>query len=539
MTLSPPVLDVLIVGSGPAGVQSAAELTARGLRVGLLDIGVTDKRWAACIPDCSFSEIRRTDENQSDYFLGDPRDMLKKLVRAGAHLTPPRQYMIRDMDQLLPLESESFAPLQATSAGGLGVSWGAQVFTLTDAELRRVGLPPAEMRQWQAKVSEHIGVSGSDDECGRAIADLPNLQPPHRLDTNAESILRHYKRQSARMKNRGFYMAPAALAMLSRPIGDRSANLYRDMDYYSDAGGSVYRPQHTLGELQRRENFVYLSGRLATRFEEPAPGNGVSLRCRVLDDGSEQRISARRLILAAGTINSGRIALQSIATPSRELGILCNPNHWIVAINLCMLGRDAADRRHSLAQLAAVMRTSDDPDDFVAAQFFSYRSLLIYRILRDIPLPPRLGVLFVRLVLNALTCINVHFPDAPARSKRIGFKHERADALTARYELPPQQVASIRRDERALLRLLRAIGCIPLTVMRPPAGASIHYAGTLPFSDDRAPLTCEPTGRLRGAANVYVADSSTWRFLPAKGLTFTLMANARRVAAAVASSLGT
>jgi hypothetical protein len=29
---------------------------------------------------------------------------------------------------------------------------------------------------------------------------------------------------------------------------------------------------------------------------------------------------------------------------------------------------------------------------------------------------------------------------------------------------------------------------------------------------------------------VFVADASTWRFLPAKGLTLTLMANARRIA---------
>jgi choline dehydrogenase-like flavoprotein len=78
---------------------------------------------------------------------------------------------------------------------------------------------------------------------------------------------------------------------------------------------------------------------------------------------------------------------------------------------------------------------------------------------------------------------------------------------------------------------------MPVHIMRPPAGASIHYAGTLPFGNDDVPLTCKATGRLRGSANVYVADSSTWRFLPAKGLTFTLMANARRVAAEVASTL--
>ena len=43
--------------------------------------------------------------------------------------------------------------------------------------------------------------------------------------------------------------------------------------------------------------------------------------------------------------------------------------------------------------------------------------------------------------------------------------------------------------------------------------------------------TTTPDGKLRNAPNVYVADGSSWRFMPAKGLTLTLMANARRVAA--------
>jgi choline dehydrogenase-like flavoprotein len=67
-------------------------------------------------------------------------------------------------------------------------------------------------------------------------------------------------------------------------------------------------------------------------------------------------------------------------------------------------------------------------------------------------------------------------------------------------------------------------------VNRPLHGASIHYAGTLPYSAEDRPLTTTPDGMLRNAPNVYVADGSSWRFMPAKGLTLTLMANARRVA---------
>jgi len=42
---------------------------------------------------------------------------------------------------------------------------------------------------------------------------------------------------------------------------------------------------------------------------------------------------------------------------------------------------------------------------------------------------------------------------------------------------------------------------------------------------------------LRGTRCVHVADASPWRYLPAKGLTLTLMAGARRVGELVAEGV--
>ena len=63
-----------------------------------------------------------------------------------------------------------------------------------------------------------------------------------------------------------------------------------------------------------------------------------------------------------------------------------------------------------------------------------------------------------------------------------------------------------------------------------PMGAGVHYAGTLPMSYDARPGTTAPDGQLRDLHNVWAIDGSTFPFLPAKNLTFTLMANAARVA---------
>ena len=79
---------------------------------------------------------------------------------------------------------------------------------------------------------------------------------------------------------------------------------------------------------------------------------------------------------------------------------------------------------------------------------------------------------------------------------------------------------------------LRRLGCavVPGTEHVRPMGASVHYSGTLPMSDREEPLTTSRDGRSHDFENLYLVDGTTFPFLPAKNLTFTLMANAARIA---------
>jgi choline dehydrogenase-like flavoprotein len=47
---------------------------------------------------------------------------------------------------------------------------------------------------------------------------------------------------------------------------------------------------------------------------------------------------------------------------------------------------------------------------------------------------------------------------------------------------------------------------------------------------ERAPRTTAPDGSSHDFGNLWLIDGSTFPFLPAKNLTFTLMANAARIA---------
>ena len=61
-------------------------------------------------------------------------------------------------------------------------------------------------------------------------------------------------------------------------------------------------------------------------------------------------------------------------------------------------------------------------------------------------------------------------------------------------------------------------------------GSSVHYSGTIPMSRDERPFTTDANGASRDLRNLWFVDGTTFPFLPAKNLTFTLMANAVRIA---------
>ena len=80
---------------------------------------------------------------------------------------------------------------------------------------------------------------------------------------------------------------------------------------------------------------------------------------------------------------------------------------------------------------------------------------------------------------------------------------------------------------------MRKLGCWPIRRVHSGPGSSLHYGGQFPANPREEPFTTAQTGRLHGTRQVFVGDGSGFRYLPAKGLPFTLMANADRVATAM------
>jgi hypothetical protein len=142
--------------------------------------------------------------------------------------------------------------------------------------------------------------------------------------------------------------------------------------------------------------------------------------------------------------------------------------------------------------------------------------------------------------MSSLAIVGINHPDTRSSAKWIRLKKTAmGDTLQANYESNEKEKSLMAADVRAIRGCLWKLRCVPLSVFPTPAGASIHYAGTIPFTKaaSELPLNSDARGKLRGSRHVFLADSATWNYLPAKAPTLTIMANARRVAHEAAAEL--
>lgn len=538
MAVDPYSSDVLVIGSGISGACAAYRLVELGATTRVLDVGQDDPASRAAIPDKPFQELRRGDPNQAAYFIGRNREGVPgKGVVVGAQLTPPRQFIHRQSQEYFPVEPGPFTPLIATAVGGLGAGWGAAAFVFSPPELESTGLPAGDMAAAYHRAAALIGISG---DRGSPVSkwfwpgDAP-LQPPLDLDDNSSNILARW----GHADSLGVHAGRIPMAILTRDLGDRRANPYFDMDFYGDSGKSVFRPRYLIEELRSNPAFDYRAGMAVFQIDSK-PGERPCVHAVNTATGAIEKFTAARVVLCANALNSGRIVLNSLSLAKAQTTLLCNPYTYFPSVNLGMLGRPAGDRRHSLAQFGGVLLDDAGREIDGVFQMYSYRSLLLFKLVKEIPLPPSLGLLLARTLATSLSIFGIFFRDKMTEGKRmelVAGQPLEKPKLRFAHSFTPNEIAWKRACEARFRSALLRSHCVPIGQVDPGPAGSIHYAGTIPFTNPVNPhVRTLPDGTIAGLPNVFTGDSSSWSALPAKGLSFTLAANAIRVAELAAKS---
>lgn len=125
--------DVVIVGSGPAGVHAAYPLIQAGLKVAIIDGGLDSKKRDKSLSNFLYSSFRET---------SNAYNLIKK-----------SSYAFNRTYQLLKIKSD-IEIIQSLAKGGLSEQWHGICDFFSEGELKKIGLPVKEIYQEYKEVAK-------------------------------------------------------------------------------------------------------------------------------------------------------------------------------------------------------------------------------------------------------------------------------------------------------------------------------------------------------------------------------------------------
>lgn len=522
--------DYIIVGSGCSGAIVAKTLVDAQKSVLMLDVGEENLNYQTQIPNKDFYDIRTTESQQYKYFIGEHGEGVAwGKVSKGAQVTPTRYHMTKSVDTLIPIKSDNFSPLESLGYGGLGIGWGLQCWRFSEKDIQRCGLNPKEMNEAYEAISNYIGISATKDNAQRyTIGNLKSIMPPPKADRNHREIQKQYKKRLPYFLKKGFFVGRTPLALITKNKNTRKAYTYRDMDFYDDNTLSSWRPWIMVNELRKNKLFTYKNSSLVTQFSE----NEKHITVHYINTATmkTETIACKKLILASGALGTARIVLRSMGKYNDRLPLLSNPHSYIPCIQPKMFGKGVERHKLGFGQLSYFIDPKGTDEGVSVASSYSYQSLLMFRIINQLPFGYRFGRQLLQFIIPSFTILIAQHPDKPSQKKYVKLiksdKSPTGDSLFANYELTGAEEKEWVKREKQYTKYLRKLHIFVLKRLPTEHGSAIHYAGTVPFSKSVKSLHLDPSGRLHNTKGVYIADSSGFNYLPAKGVTFSLMANA-------------
>lgn len=530
--------EITVVGSGPSGVHFALTLLRKGYRVTMLDVGY--RRPPVVNPEDSFVALKKNLADPVAFFLGeDFQGVVLPTLEKEYYGIPPNKSYIFQAPPGFAYRARGFAPIFSFAAGGIAETWTGGSYPFNDAELEDFPFGWKELGPCYEEVARRIGIIGAKDDLERFHPYHDGLLPPMELDLHSARLMAEYEKHRSSLNSRlRTYLGRTRISVLSLDYNGRKKCNRLGRCLWGCPSDSFYTPSITLRECMAYPEFRYVSGVRVSHFRYNLAHRVTHVVVRPVDGGAEQEIPADTLVLAAGALCSSKIYLDSVYRDTGEVlqlrGLMDNRQILMPFVNLRLIGVNYNPESYQYHQLGLGVE-GPSAKEFVHGQITTLKTGLVHPIIANLPSDMGLAQFLVRNLHCALGIVNVNLHDTRRESNYVTLEAEKGTAetrLVIHYKPSETEVHHLRwAINRVRLALLR-LGCLvpPRMLHVRPMGASVHYAGTLPMSSSPGSHTTDAYGRSHVFENLFLADGATFPFLPAKNITFSLMANAVRIA---------
>lgn len=510
----------IVIGSGPAGVAAAKALLARGRAVTMIDVGERLE------PDREALRARLAEgephgwdpQALADYKAPQLNQGPDEIHRYGS------DFLVRDREGLIADRPDWFALRASFARGGLSNGWGAAVLPYRQADLAGWPIGIDELAPHYREVAGFMPVAGRSDDLDALFPAQDMSQTrPLAASTQAEALLGRIEKGRERLRRMNVVGGAARQAAVQ---DCRRCGLCLHGCPYE----YVFKASQVVDAMLRQPDFEYLPGLRAVSFSEEA--DGVRVVCRRAD-GSSQAFRGERLFVGAGVLSTAQLVLAALGAPDQELVLADSQHFFLPLLHLWPTQADpAAEQRHALTQVFLEVVDPELSPFTVHAQLYTYSEFYALdmrsRYGRKLPMSgPLFDALGRRLIVSQ---VFLHSEHSHSIGLRLGGA---AGKLAARLIENPATAVTTARARARYAKAAAALGLVALTpASRPGApGSSFHAGGSTPMRRTPRGLETDTLGRPAGLARVHLIDASVFPTIPATTITYSVMANAHRIAA--------
>lgn len=522
-------MKVAVIGSGPAGTACVKALIRAGLTPTLIDIGerLPDAQQAA-VDRMSKLPAEQWDAADRELVTANPTlfdaDVPKKMVFGS-------EYYFGGARPFSPVDTVPGMPSSTFARGGFSVAWGAALLPANDDDLRDWPIRRHDLEGSYRRVLADLPLSGADDGL---CATFPLYKTAPALLPLAPDVAAFLDDLTAVKRNAGaapFVFGRARLAVDAERC--RLCGLCLSGCVY----GAIYSTDTDLTRLQSAGRLESMEGWAVINLVEN--DTGVAVEMRHASSGEPRREVFDRVFLAAGAIQSTRIVLTSLGLFDHAL-ILKDSQKFIMP--LLRLRRTALSWPRSVALASAFLdfKVPGLSEHWVHGQVSGVNDYVLRRMKIDpavrslrasvlAPVYERLLVAWCGLHSDHSSGVELTLTSAMRNGLPV---------LRLRPQRRTDAARIVRRVARQLARRLlpsHTLGLLPALIIGRP-GSGNHYGGTLPMRQHpRERLDTDPLGRITEWRRIHVVDGAILPSIPATTLALLQMANADRIASAVAA----
>jgi choline dehydrogenase-like flavoprotein len=522
-------MTVVVIGSGPAGAAATQALCDAGLFVTVLDAG------------------ERIEDGAMDVFDAlagsEPEDWPPELVRRAREAFPADvghiplkpaygslfPYALNDPD--LPIANDGSDVLCSYAFGGLSNAWGASILPYRQADIEDWPISLAELVPHYRAVQSFVPVAAERDELCQTLPLYTDAPGALARSRQAWRVLEHLRRHRPALAAAGFGFGASRLAVRTA-TAERGYCRHSGMCLYGCPYRSIYNAAQTFERLSADGRIDYRGGVHVDRLTEVAGAVEIDFhaRGRPRDAG---RLRASRVFVGCGAISSTRLMLNSLGRSRCTLRMRDSQYFVIPVLTPRAAPVSVATQGNTLAQVFVELEGGHVSKRSAHLQVYCYNDIMLAALARRLPLPAATAERMLRPLLGRLLVLQgfLHSTDSPGLA--VEYEPERVRVSGDRV---PPRAGCVGRLVRRLAAHHRSLGMLPVPSLwhagRP--GKSNHLGGSLPMRSRPGELETDTLGSLPAMKRVHVVDASVFPSIPATTITLSAMANAHRIATAVA-----